>query len=177
MNKEDTFLLGRISKVHGKDGAVVIHIRPDLFDAVERQKALFIGINEYVVPFFMDWMQDFSHDEIKVKFEGVNDPEAANWFAGKEVYLPKSAAPKKTKAFSPSEIIGFTVTDENYGPLGIVEELLEYPMHEVLRIVHNGKDVLIPVAQEIILSFDSKAKTIHINAPDGLIDLYLNEEA
>lgn len=175
MNKEETFLLGRISKVHGKDGAVVIHIRPDLFDAVEQQKALFVGVNDYMIPYFMEWFEELSHEELRVKFEEVDSPETAAWFTNREVYLPKVASDKKTKTFNPSEIIGFTVTDANYGLLGPVEEVMELPQQDVLKVVSNGKEVLIPIVEEIILSFDSKTRTIQIQAPEGLIELYLDD--
>lgn len=175
MNKEETFLLGRISKVYGKDGAVVLHIRPDLFETIEGQKALFIGVNDYIVPYFLEWFEEVSQDELRVKFEEVDNPEAAAWFANREVYLPKTDTQDiSRKAFDPDQIIGFTVTDENYGELGRVEEVIELPQHEVLKVIYKGKEVLIPIAEEIILSFDMAAKAIQVNTPEGLIELCLN---
>lgn len=178
MNKEATVLLGRISKVHGKDGAVVIHIRPGLFDAVETQKAIFVGINDYVVPYFIEWIQDLSDDELKVKFEEIDSPEDAAAFTGKDVYIPKvSEGDKGKKSFSVDEIIGFTVIDEVHGNIGTIAEVMELPQQEILKVVsETGKEILIPLVEELIVAFDVETKVIEIAAPEGLIELYLGEE-
>ncbi len=178
MNKEDTLLLGHISKVHGKDGAVVIHIRPGLIDTIEKQKAIFVGVNEYVVPYFIKWFQEFSSNEAKVKFEDIDSPEEAAWFTNREVYIPKEKkAGKGKKDFSTSEIVGFEVIDEVYGSIGTVAEIMELPQQEVLKVANTtGKEILIPLVEELLLSFNTKEKVIEITAPEGLIELYLGEK-
>jgi 16S rRNA processing protein RimM len=41
-------------------------------------------------------------------------------------------------------------------------------------VFREGKEVLIPIQDEIIMEVDRKNKSILVDAPDGLIDLYLN---
>lgn len=180
MNKEETILLGHVSKVHGKDGAVVIHIRPGLFYGIENapQKAIFVGVNDYVVPFFIEWYEEFAQDEVRVKFEEVDTPERAAWFTNRQVYTPKpKGVNKKKKVFSIDEIVDFTVIDQVYGNIGTVIEVMELPQQEILKIAHEGgKEILIPLVEELLLAFDAKKGVIEIAAPEGLIDLYLGEE-
>ena len=63
--------------------------------------------------------------------------------------------------------------DENFGEAGIIEEVLEYPHQAVLRVLHKGKEILIPITDEIILEVDRETRTIRTRAPEGLIELYL----
>lgn len=180
MNKEETILLGHISKVHGKDGAVVIHIRPGLFYGIENapQEAIFVGVNDYVVPFFIEWYQESSQDEVRVKFQEIDTPERAAWFTGREVYTPKPKdEQKQKKAFSINEIIGFEVIDEIHGNIGTVSEVMELPQQEILKVLNTeGKEILIPLVEELLLDFDAKNKVIEISAPEGLIELYLGQD-
>jgi 16S rRNA processing protein RimM len=72
-------------------------------------------------------------------------------------------------------VIGFTIHDTNHGELGPVEEVLDLPMQQVFRILKGECEILIPAVESIILSIDREARTVQIKAPEGLIDLYLNE--
>jgi len=174
MNKEDLLLLGQISKVHGKDGAVVLNIRPELFTPLEASKALFIEVSDYSVPFFMEWYEEMSNREFRVKFEGINSREEAAEFTNRKVFIPKTVLPKSHgKSFDLSEIVGFTVIDEKHGKIGQVVEVLELPQQEILKVSSGKKEILVPVAGEIIKSIDAKKREIRISAPDGLIDLYI----
>jgi 16S rRNA processing protein RimM len=66
------------------------------------------------------------------------------------------------------------VVDENYGELGTIKEILDYPNQAVMQIFRGDKEVLIPVNDDIISKVDRETRTIHIKAPEGLIDIYLN---
>ena len=52
--------------------------------------------------------------------------------------------------------------------------MLEYPTQAVIQVMHDGKEILIPIHDDIIQKVNKKAKTLNINAPEGLIDMYLN---
>ena len=52
---------------------------------------------------------------------------------------------------------------------------MELPQQSVLEIKHSsGKEILIPITDEVVKKVDRTAKTIEINAPEGLIDIYLD---
>ncbi|MFZ4772329.1 MAG: ribosome maturation factor RimM [Ferruginibacter sp.] len=71
------------------------------------------------------------------------------------------------------EIEGYAVIDSACGEIGFVRTVLEMPQQALLWIDFNGKEILIPVVDEIVKKVDRKTKTIHIEAPEGLIELYL----
>jgi 16S rRNA processing protein RimM len=71
------------------------------------------------------------------------------------------------------EVKGYTVMDKNFGNAGIVEEVLEYPHQAVLRVLLRNKEILIPITDDIVLDVDREKRIIHTEAPEGLIELYL----
>ena len=90
------------------------------------------------------------------------------------MYLPLSSLPELSgNKFYFHEVIGFTVMDLNFGEIGIVKQILEYPNQAVLQVLYKEKEVLIPASNDVIKSVDRKNKEIQVEAPDGLIDIYL----
>ena len=61
----------------------------------------------------------------------------------------------------------------NRGNTGIVSKIIEMPQQFLLAIEFNGKEILVPIVDEIVKSIDHKTKTIYMEAPEGLIELYL----
>ena len=44
----------------------------------------------------------------------------------------------------------------------------------VIQVMKDGKEILIPIHDDIIKKVDKKAKVLTVKAPEGLIDMYLN---
>jgi len=79
----------------------------------------------------------------------------------------------KGNSFYYHEIIGFTVIDEKHGNIGVIEKVLDNQHQDIFSIKKENKEILIPVADEIIKKVDRKNKVIEIEAPDGLIEIYI----
>ncbi|MDD3281644.1 MAG: PRC-barrel domain-containing protein, partial [Bacteroidales bacterium] len=72
------------------------------------------------------------------------------------------------------EVKGYTIVDEEYGILGVCEDVLVYPHQSIFQIKHPKGEILVPIVDEFILNVDKIHKTINIKTPPGLVDLYLN---
>ena len=46
------------------------------------------------------------------------------------------------------------------------------PSMSFLQIDHNGEELLLPAAEELILSADHENKTLAVSVPEGLLDLW-----
>ena len=115
-----------------------------------------------------------SGDKFFVGIQDVNTVEAASALTGKSVFLPLEMLPKLTgKQFYYHEVKGFTVVDENKGELGPIKEILEYPTQAIIQVFKDGKEILIPILDQVIVKVDRKGKKLHVKAPEGLIDMYL----
>ncbi len=170
----DYFYLGLITKIHGYDGKVVAFIDADDPQAYENMEMVFLNIHSTPVPYFIE-ERSLKNHKLIIKFQDVNTEEQAAGLVKKELYLPLTALPKLTgNKFYYHEVKGYRVTDEAFGTVGDVEEILDYPAQAVMQIFHKGKEVLIPISDAVILKLDRKNKTILIKAPEGLLDLYLN---
>jgi 16S rRNA processing protein RimM len=55
--------------------------------------------------------------------------------------------------------------------IGEVDEVVKLPGQDLLSVTKSGKQVLIPMVKQFIVSIDIDSKTIVINPPEGLLDV------
>ena len=72
------------------------------------------------------------------------------------------------------EIIGFELQDKNHGSIGKITGVNDMVSQALFEAEKDGKKLLIPIADDIINEVDRQTKTIHVDTPPGLIDLYLS---
>ena len=171
---ENYFYLGLITKTHGYEGKVVAFIDADDPTAYKAMEMVFLNVHGSLVPYFIE-ERSLKNNKLIVKFQDVSTADEAAGLVKKELYLPLSALPRlSSNKFYYHEVKGFMVTDEAFGPVGVIEEILDYPAQAVMQVFHEGKEVLIPINDAVILKLDRKNKNIFIKVPNGLLDLYLN---
>ena len=52
---------------------------------------------------------------------------------------------------------------------------MEAPAQDVFEILHpSGKEIMIPVLGNFIIEIDRKNKVLKLDAPEGLIEFYLD---
>ena len=175
MELKDCFYLGKITKKYSFKGELIISLDTDEPEIYKNLKTVFININGRLIPYFIEKSKSQKKSTLRVKFEDINSEEEALSIINKEVYLPLENLPElKGKKFYYHEIIGYNVVDTNHGNIGLIIKVEDKTSQSIFIIKNNGKEILIPVNDNIIQMINRKNKTIHITAPNGLIDLYLN---
>jgi 16S rRNA processing protein RimM len=174
MKQDELFQLGKIVRTFGTKGEVIFQINSEIFSRIKKLESVYLKINENLVPFFIELIQPKTKGQAMVKFLDVGSTEDASLLAGCDIFIPIAILPKQqgTQLFS-IEIEGYTVIDANRGETGKVRTVLEMPQQALLAIDFNGKEILVPFVDEIVKMIVRKTKTIHIEAPEGLIELYL----
>ncbi|MBO7288212.1 MAG: 16S rRNA processing protein RimM [Bacteroidales bacterium] len=173
MTKDKCFYVGKIVKTHGLKGEVTLRIDNEQFDEIEELNYFLLELNDILIPYFIENITYHSNKSF-ILFQDMKTLEEASNLVGTAVYLPLELLPEKDgNDFYSHEVVDFLVVDEEKGELGNVREIIEYPTQSLIQIVINEKEVLIPIHDDIIQNVDREAKKIFIKAPNGLIDMYL----
>lgn len=173
MTKDTCFYVGKIVKTHGLKGEVTLRIDNEQFDEIEELNYFLLDINDKLIPYFVENIT-FHSNKSFVLFQDLKTLEAANQLVGISAYLPLDLLPEKDgNDFYSHEVVDFLVIDEEKGELGKVQEIIEYPTQSLIQILINGKEVLVPIHDDIIQDVNREEKKIYIKAPNGLIDMYL----
>lgn len=172
MTKEECYYLGRITKPFGVKGQVVLFLDVDSPEEYAELDSVLVEVKESLVPYFFKSF-NLNGNKAVVEFEDLSQEESLA-LVGRELYLPLDLLPKLTgNQFYFHEVTGFTVIDDTYGDIGTIASIIEYPAQPLFQIMKNDTEILIPVIDPVIKKLDREHKTIFIDAPKGLIELYL----
>jgi len=174
MRKADCFYLGIVARKHSFKGEVVIVLDTDEPHLYKNMESVLLAFGKNLIPFFIEKSKLQKGNHLRIKFEDINTEQEAESILNAEVFLPLKFLPKLTgKKFYYHEVIGFMVMDKNHGNIGIIEKINDSGTQVLIEIKHQEKQILIPLIDEFITSVNRKDKTFNIEAPEGLIDLYL----
>ncbi len=174
MQKKDCFYLGKIVRKHSFKGEVVIKLDTDEPQLYTNMNAVFVDLGNNLLPFFIEKSLLQKGNQLRVRFEDVVTEQDADAIMKSGVYLPLDLLPKLTgNKFYYHEVIGFTIEDIHYGKVGVLNGINDSTAQPLFEITNNDKEVLIPMIDDFIKKVDRKNKTIVIEVPEGLIEMYL----
>lgn len=176
MNIEDCIQLGYIPKAHGLKGELKA-----VFD-VQNIEDYGVNTRVYVqkkgekklIPFRLEKVHR-GGKQIVIRFEDVWDRETAESFIGSSMWYPIEDLPELEDGhFYYFEIVGFEVQDNKLGKLGTVKDFFEAGSNDVMVMDYKGKEVLIPMNDNIVIKADFENKSVQTDLPEGLLELYVD---
>ncbi|UZO81515.1 ribosome maturation factor RimM [Aquimarina sp. ERC-38] len=174
MKKEDCFYLGKIVSKFSFKGELLIKLDTDEPELYTEMESVFIGYGKNLVPFFIERSSLHKSNLLRVKFEDVSTEEDAEDLLKADIYLPLTLLPPlEGNRFYFHEIIGFTMTDTNYGEVGVITGVNDSTAQALFEVEKNGVQILIPMNDEFIHQVDRPNQSITVTTPEGLIELYL----
>jgi len=174
MQKKDCFFVGKIVKKYSFKGELLVKLDTDQPEQFLKMESVFVEKHKNLIPFFIESLSLHKSALLRIKFEEITTETEANALLGTELYLPLDLLPILSgNKFYYHEIVGFKAIDVDFGPLGTITGVNDATAQHLFEIDHNGKEVLIPVNDDIIKNVDRSTRTILLEAPEGLIALYI----
>ena len=164
-------LLGRITKVNGYEGAVIVKLEKTFSENIPQMESVFLEIEGRPVPFFISGSEYSGADILKLKFEGYDSIEKISEFTGCRVFLT-TGIPDDYQTEDIQSLTGYKVLILGDKLLGSIKEVIPNPGQWLLNIISTkNKDILIPFHEHFIVSMDKKKKILVMDIPDGLIEI------
>jgi len=164
-------LLGRITKIHGYEGAVTVKLEKTLSGNIPAMEWVFLEIEGIPVPFLISQQEDAGTGKINLIFDGYESIEKVSEFTGCRVFLSAGTdyelIPEDLESIS-----GFSVVTAERELIGFIKEVIRNPGQWLLNIVDNdNREILIPLHEDFIIEVDQERKTIIMSLPEGLTDI------
>lgn len=168
----NTLEIGYISKTHGLKGHVVLRVKTDIIIDTEQIASVFLDINGSQVPYFIEEIKNFNQGYL-IKFETIDSVELSKKLIGKTAYALENFILEDEESLA--YFIGYVVIDSKHGNIGTIVDIDDKTENVVITVAHpSGAEIILPFNDELLNEIDDDLKTVNLNAPDGLIDLYLN---
>lgn len=165
----DLSVIGYFSKTHGVKGQLIIKADKDFI--TEDVKAIFIETSTGLAPYFVKALSPNNSGYI-IELEDINAIEKAKLLIGKQVFISTELIEETEEDFN---WLGFEVIDNKHGVLGTVFNVSDNGHQELLSIMYKEKEIILPLVEDFIEKIDENEKKLFFNAPEGLIDVYLND--
>ena len=171
---EEYLRVGVISSAHGVKGEVNVFPTTDEPEMFRKWKTLILenkGVrNEVAIKGVKNFKQ-----MIILKFDGVDDRDAAERLRGGELWIHRSqSVPCRENENFIVDLIGLTVVTDEEVILGKCSNVLQTGANDVYVVkTENGKEILLPAIRQCILNVDLEQNTMTVHLLPGLLDIYM----
>lgn len=167
--------IARIVRPQGRKGEVLAEILTDFPSRFKDLRRAFLDDGSYK-PRAVTVQDAWLHKgKVVLKFAGVESISDAETLRGQHVLIPeeeKIALP--ANQYYLWELVGCLVVTESGGvrkALGNVTEVERTGGVDLLHVLQNSQEILIPFTQAICKVIDPEAKVIVVDPPEDLLDL------
>lgn len=170
---DEYFELGYVKKTSGLKGMLLVQPDTDRAAHYLGTDAFFLEESGQAVPYFIEACTLDSKGLMRVRFEEIDDADAARRLVGKKVFLPLHQLPALVgKQFYFHEVIGWKAIDENNHTIGSILDVLDRGPQELLLVKSaEEKEIYLPLADDFLLEVDRAKRELKLVVPEGLLDL------
>lgn len=177
MTAPEWVIVGRVRKVHGLQGELVVEPitdRPDAYFASGRR--VFAGTHSGAVSRDRRELVVRAATPFKggliVKFAGIDSREEAEKWRARFFLVPgEEASPLEADEIFIHDLYGMRVELADGAPLGVVEAVYELPQGLGLDVKRDaGGTIIVPWRDEVIAKVDREARRLVVELPEGLLD-------
>lgn len=154
--------VGRIVGEFGLKGAVKVEVATDFPERFDPGSTLILdGVPRKVE------RTTWHRGQARIKLEGIDSVEAARALKWKELLVDATDRPElEEDEFYTLDLIGLEVFDEQGRRLGLVDDVIACPAHDVIQM----GDTLIPARQEFVRGIDLDQGRITVRLIPGMLE-------
>lgn len=173
-DKSELHELGYFTKLHGYKGELTAYLDTEVLNDYQEVESIFVEVKGQIIPYFVETLSSKTNKTVKVKLEGVDTEDQAKSMVKAKIFILKEDLSETDETrLELRSILGYEVIDHLKGNIGTVHQILELAGNPQLEIDFNGKMILLPLHEDFIKKIDNEGKKVEVEAPEGLIDLFL----
>ena len=160
--------VGRIGRLFGTEGGVMITLYTTFPDDFQMEEPLFIRVDELAVPLFCSSFERRGQSSAVVNFDDIDtERRAEEWLVGREIFIEEEES--DDDEFYMEDLIGFKAIVGRQR--GEVIDYYDSEANPLFEIAIGDKQHLIPAQEEFIAHIDFDKRAIKFVLPEGLLEL------
>ncbi len=163
--------IGELIKPHGIKGQLKVLFFNENSNTLKDNQIIFLSDNKNNFYEYRIEKIIYSIKKNRIKLFEIDSIDSAESLRGYIINIQRSDFPDlKEGEYYLNDLIGYSLLDENDEHYGVVADVFHFPANNVLSILLNDKEYLIPIIDDIILNIIHDSKNIVINPMKGLFD-------
>ncbi|MBM4466036.1 MAG: 16S rRNA processing protein RimM [Chloroflexi bacterium] len=160
-------VIGRVTRPWGTRGEVKVEIMTDFPDRFSLLRKVHLGPE--AMAFALESFR-LHKGAALLKLEGCHDWAAAEKLRGQLVQIPiEEAVPLEEDEYYQHQIVGLAVWTVGGEYLGTVDEVISTGSNDVYVVRDEGREVLIPAIEDVVLEIDLSQRRLVVELMEGLI--------
>jgi 16S rRNA processing protein RimM len=170
--------IGRIIGAHGLRGA--LRFRPDdpTSESIQNVDKVFLAAGDAASESAVDPREfrvvesaPHTRGTMRLILDGINDLNLAEPLIGKNVFVNEADLPApEENEFYYRDVIGCEVFLTDGTRIGAIEDIIATGANDVFVVREDGREVLVPVIEDVVKGIDAASKRVVIEAIPGLLD-------
>jgi 16S rRNA processing protein RimM len=162
-------VIGQIVSPFGVRGAVKIEIMTDFPHRFGLLRTIYVG--DKLVPHELTSFRlrtDQRHAILQLS--GCHTRDEAEGLRDQMIWVPREQAmPLEKGQYYVFQVVGLTVQSDTGETLGKLTEVIFTGSNDVYVVQKDGREILVPVLEDVILNVDLAARIMIVHLPDGLV--------
>jgi len=147
---QNTIIVGEVLRPQGLSGAVKIKAITDNPQRFKKLKSVYLGNSKTPIE-----QVSFMGDFVVLKFEGIDDRNAADDIRGKILSIDKQDAIDPGEGYFISDLIGASVVDDCGLILGTIKDINAFGAADIIECVDKGgKKFRFPHLEHVVKNVD-----------------------
>jgi 16S rRNA processing protein RimM len=163
---EPVFLaVGRLRRPHGLIGEMIMDVLTDFPERLNPGKTIYVGDTHE--PIQIDGVRGHNKAVI-IHLAGLDSPESAGRYRNALVFVRSNELPKLPEGeYYHHQLLGLKVLDETGQEVGLLTDILETGANDVYLVkTPEGKELLLPAIEEVIIEVRLKTNEIVVRLPE-----------
>jgi len=160
-------VVGLLRRAHGLRGEILMEIITDFPERLQANASVFLGPKHR--PALIESSRTVSRG-LLVRLRGIENSEAVDAYRGQQVFVASAGRPElQTGHYYHHQLLGSDVVDQKRGPIGSLTEILQTGANDVYVVKQaNGKELLLPAIDSVVLKVDLDQHVLHVRLPETL---------
>lgn len=167
---EEYFRVGVIANTHGIRGEVKVFPTTDDPKRFQGMKEIILDTGTNKKTLTVSSVRFFKN-LVLLKFQGMDNINDVEQYKGMDLLVTReNAVPLEEGEYYIADILGASVVTEDGAEFGVLKDVLTTGANDVYVVEHEGREVLLPVIPDCVLSRDLEQKIVTVHIMKGLLD-------
>jgi 16S rRNA processing protein RimM len=164
--------IGTIFRPHGVHGIMKVKVEPLLMNDLLELEAVFIQTEKDTLPYFIKNVEAIADDMALLTLEEITGKEQVMALAKCPIMAREEDLSHEIIEEDWEDLRGYIMIDEQMGIIGPIDDLLEMPQQVLAQLHYQGKEILVPMHDDLIVEVDDSTRRVVVNMPEGFFEIF-----